>query len=757
MTFIGKSVTRLEDGPLLTGRARFADDCNAPGQLHMRVVRSPSALGRIAAVRTGGATAMDGVAAVWTGADVADIPPIDFRLSRVAGLEPYRQPVLAQGTVRYVGEPVALVFAEDRYIAEDAAEAVAVEIDEETPYLAAADPPPAFLPGLDCEAALVEKYYGDLDAAFAAAADVLELELTVGRHSGVPIETRGALALHNAARGRIELYGAAKVPHYNRNAIAAMLDLGREELQLYEGHVGGGFGMRGELYPEDVLVCIAAARLGRPVKWIEDRRENLIALNHSRDQVHRIRAAIDARGFVLGLDDEIYSDQGAYVRSHGVTVVDLATAMLPGPYLIPAYRARAHVRLTNKTPAGTYRAPGRYESTFARERLMDAVAERVGIDRIEVRRRNLIPADRMPFSRYFQAMETPVLLDSGLYEDLLDRLLDRVDYGRLRDETARRREAGECVGIGIGYFVEKSGLGPFDDVRVEIAPDGSVEVVTGVASVGQGVETAVAQICADELGIDYRRIAVTHGQTDRIERGMGAFASRVTVMTGTATHLAAVRLKDALRPVAARLLQTSEDGIAFAGGMVRAGDDGPSAPLGAVAAALAEERGASRAVAEATFEVEHMTYPYGIHLAVLSIDRETCDITLERFVVAFDIGRSVNPMLVDGQIHGGAAQGVGGALFEEFLYDAAGQPLSANFVDYLIPGSEEIPRIDSLVREDAPSGTNPLGIKGAGEAGINGAGAAIAAAIDDALGRPGAVNNLPVTPARLFALMKEDA
>ncbi|MDE0383940.1 MAG: xanthine dehydrogenase family protein molybdopterin-binding subunit [Defluviicoccus sp.] len=757
MTPIGESVTRLEDGPLLTGSGRFADDYNFPGQLHMRVVRAPSAHGRIAAIHTDEALAMPGVVAVWTGADVADIPPIDFRLSRVAGLEPYRQPVLAQGIVRYVGEPVALVFAEERYIAEDAAEAVLVEVDGEAPYLDCTAAPPRFLPGLDCEAALVEKYYGDLDAAFAAADHVLALEFAVGRHSGVPIETRGALGLYNAERSRIELYGAAKVPHYNRNAIAAMLGLGRTELELFEGHVGGGFGMRGELYPEDVLVCIAATRLGRPVKWIEDRRENLLALNHSRDQVHRIRAAIDESGFVLGLDDEIFSDQGAYVRSHGVTVVDLATAMLPGPYLIPAYRARAHVRLTNKTPAGTYRAPGRYESTFARERLLDAVADRVGIDRIEVRRRNLIPADRMPYSRYFQAMETPVLLDSGLYENLLDRLLERVGYPTLQAEIARRREAGACVGLGLGYFVEKSGLGPFDDVRVEIAADGGIEVITGVASVGQGVETAVAQICAEALGTDYRSISVTHGQTDRIERGMGAFASRVTVMTGMATHLAATRLKDALRPVAARLLQSGEDGIAFADGMVSAGGDGPSSPLGAVAAALAEEQGNARATAEATFEVEHMTYPYGIHLVQLAIDRETCGIEIERFAVAFDIGRAVNPMLVEGQIHGGAAQGLGGALYEEFLYDDSGQPLSASFVDYLIPGSEEIPRIESLVREDAPSGTNPLGLKGAGEAGINGAGAAVAAAIDDAIGRPGAIARLPVTPARLHALLNEEA
>ena len=755
MTVVGRSVPRIEDRALLTGKGRFADDVSFPAQLHMRVVRAPAAFGRIAAIDADGAAALAGVAAVWTGADVADLPPIDFRLSRVAGLEPYRQPVLAQDVVRYVGEPVAAVFAEGRYLAEDAAEAVRVEIAEAPPALDVAGPPARFADGLDGEAARVEKRYGDRRAAFAGAAHVVEAELAVGRHSGVPLETRGAVARVAPDTGRLELHGAAKVPHYNRDAIAAMLGLGRRDLELFEGHVGGGFGVRGELYPEDVLVCLAALRLGRPVKWIEDRRESLVALNHARDQIHRIRAAADAEGVILAIEDDILSDQGAYVRTHGVTVADLATAMLAGPYRVPAFRAAARVRLTNKTPAGTYRAPGRYESTFARERLLDAVAHRVGVDRIEIRRRNFIPADRMPHSRYFQAMETPVLLDSGLYEDLLDRLLARLDYDRLRAETAARRAAGEMAGVGFGCFVEKSGLGPWDDARVEIDGAGRVEVVTGAASVGQGVETAIAQICADALGVDYASVTVTHGRTDRIARGMGAFASRVTVMTGNAAHLACVRLRAALTALAAERLQTPADALELAEGAVRAGPGGPSAPLGEIAAALAAQTGADRASAEATFEAAHMTYPYGVHAVALTVDPETAGVEIERFAVAFDVGRAVNPMLVEGQIAGGAAQGVGGALCEEFLYDAGGQPLSASLVDYLLPGAVETPPVDALVREDAPSGTNPLGLKGAGEAGINAAGAAIASAIDDAIGRPGAVTRLPVTPARLHEILRE--
>jgi aerobic carbon-monoxide dehydrogenase large subunit len=424
VSLIGQGVRRLEDRPLLTGTGRFAADVSFPHQLSMRVVRSPVAFGRLRAVDMRVALHAPGVVGVWTGADVAEVPPIDFRLTRVAGLEPYRQPILAREFVRYVGEPVACVFAEDAYLAEDAAELVAPEIEALTPIVNAIGLPGEFAPGTSSEAAVISKSYGDLDEAFRQAHVVVELELAVGRHSGVPLETRGAIARYDAGRDRLELYGAAKVPHYNRDAIAAMLGLAPGALQLSEGHVGGGFGIRGELYPEDVLVCLAALRLKRPVKWIEDRNEHLVAANHSRDQMHHVRAAVDARGFILGLEDEFWADQGAYVRTHAATVADLAAAMLPGPYVIPAYRATGHIRLTNKTPAGTYRAPGRYESTFVRERLIDAIAHRLAIDPIEVRRINLIPPERMPFARPIDTLGTEVTYDSGDYPNLVQRMLD---------------------------------------------------------------------------------------------------------------------------------------------------------------------------------------------------------------------------------------------------------------------------------------------------------------------------------------------
>src|SRR3954464_6377407 len=418
---VGRSVTRLEDPPLLFGRGRFAADVSFVGQLHMRVVRSTHANARLLSIDTAAARNTPGVHAVWTAADVADIPPIDFRLSKIAGLDGYRQRVLASDRVRYVGEPVAVVFADDPYLAEDAADRILLDVEELPVQLRADDEPSEFEPGRTTAAGDVRKEYGDLDAAFRNAHAIVSLELGVGRHSGVPLETRGAIGRYDGAREVLELHGAAKVPHWNRDQIAGMLGLSPSRVHLYEGHVGGGFGIRGELYPEDVLVCAAALRFRRPVKWIEDRREHLIAANHSRQQQHRIRAAIDADGRILGIDDEFFHDQGAYVRTHAATVPDLTAAMLPGPYRVPAYRATGHIRLTNKTPAGTYRAPGRYESSFVRERLLDAIAAKVGADKIEVRRRNLISTAEMPYARPIETLGTSVTFDSGDYPALLGK------------------------------------------------------------------------------------------------------------------------------------------------------------------------------------------------------------------------------------------------------------------------------------------------------------------------------------------------
>jgi CO/xanthine dehydrogenase Mo-binding subunit len=687
------------------------------------------------------------VHAVWTHANVAQIPPIPFRLTGLKQLEPYRQLVLAKDVVRYVGEPVAAIFAENAYVAEDAAELVELSIESLKTTMLATEPPGSYARELTTEPGVLRKTYGDVEAAFRDAHAIISLELSIGRHTGVPLETRGAIARYDVPRDVLELHGAAKVPHWNRDTIAQMLGREKETVQLYEGHVGGGFGIRGEIYPEDVLVCAAALKFKRPIKWIEDRREHLIAANHSREQHHHVRAAIDAQGRILGIDDEFFHDNGAYMRTHAATVPDLAAAMLPGPYRVPAYRATAHIRLTNKTPCGTYRAPGRYESTFVRERLLDAIAAKVGVDKVEIRKRNLISKSAMPYTLGLDTLGTQIVYDSGDYALLLDKALKAAGWDALQKQLGERRKNGERVGVGIAMFVEKSGLGPFDTVRVEIKPDGTIEVITGVASIGQGVETVIAQICADTLGVDYANIRVTHGQTDRIARGMGAFASRVTVMCGEATRLAADKLRTRVLEAAAELMQSRADALDIVNGdIVRAHGPGPSMPLAELARTLPD--GLS---AEDTFESTHMVYPYGVHVAAVRVDADTGDVAIERYVIAYDIGKAVNPKLVEAQIAGGLAQGVGGALLEEFRYDENGEPLSVTFADYLMPTAREIPEISILLSEDAPSPLNPLGLKGAGEGGANPVGAAIASAIDDALQRPGLVTQLPVTPQRLKA------
>jgi carbon-monoxide dehydrogenase large subunit len=751
--FVGRSVPRLEDRPLLTGRGRFAADISFPGQWTMRMVRSAVAHGKIKTIDAAAALALPGVHAVWASADVAHIPPIPFRLTGLKQLEPYRQPVLAKEIVRYVGEPVAVIFAENAYLAEDAADLVEVSIEQMNITLLATEQPGVYEHDgaeLSTEASVLQKSYGDAEDAFRKAHAIVSLELSMGRHSGVPLETRGAIARYDEAHDVLELHGAAKVPHWNRDTLAQMLGRKRESVQLYEGHVGGGFGIRGEIYPEDVLVCAAALKFRRPIKWIEDRREHLIAANHSREQHHKVRAAIDARGQILGIEDEFFHDNGAYMRTHAATVPDLAAAMLPGPYRVPAYRAVGHIRLTNKTPCGTYRAPGRYESTFVRERLLDAIAEKIGVDKVEIRRRNLIGKSAMPYALGLDTLGTKIVYDSGDYAGLLDKALALADWKNLQKQLLERRRAGEKVGAGVAMFVEKSGLGPFDTVKIEVKSDGSVEVITGVASLGQGVETAIAQICADALGVNYCNIKVIHGQTDRIDKGMGAFASRVTVMCGEATRMAASKLRAEVLELAAELTQSKAELLDVIDGQIVRRDFASEPVL--TLAELAREH-PTPLCAEATFESSHMVYPYGVHIAAVRIDAETGGVTIERYAIAYDIGKAVNPRLVEGQIAGGLAQGIGGALFEEFLYDDNGEPLSVSFADYLMPTAREIPELSILVTEDAPSPLNPSGLKGAGEGGANPVGAAIASAIDNALQHPGAVTRLPVTPQRLKALM----
>jgi carbon-monoxide dehydrogenase large subunit/6-hydroxypseudooxynicotine dehydrogenase subunit gamma len=758
--WIGRSVERIEDPPLVAGRGRYAGDISFPHQLHMRVARSNHAHGKIVSIDTTAARALPGVFAVWTAADIADVPPVDFREGRIERLEPWRQPVLATEKVRYVGDPVAAVFADDPYIAEDAADLVEIEIEQLPVILDATAAPGEFSPGRSTEATVLEQGYGDVDAALRSAHAVVELALKVGRHSGVPLETRGAIGRYDAARDMLELHGAAKVVHRVRDLLARMLKRPPSAVNVFEAHVGGGFGIRGELYPEDVLVCAAAMRLGRPIKWIEDRREHLMCANHSRQQTHKVRAAVDADGRILALDDEFWHDQGGYIRTHATRVAMMIAGILAGPYRVAAYRSVGHFRLTNKTPAATYRAPGRYETTFIRERLIDAIAHRLGLDPIAVRRRNLIRKEDMPYHLPLEVLGEEIHMDTGDYAALLAKVLAAADWDNLQATLAQRRAKGELVGAGLAMFIEKSGLGPSDGVKISVDTSGFVEVITGGASIGQGFETVMAQVCAEMLGVDYKRIRVIHGQTDRIAHGIGAHASRATVMTASATHNAALKVREKALEYAAGMLQAPVDALAIVDGQVirTDRDTGASISLGEIANGLSptsKTRGGREPglAAEGWFNTEHQVYPYGTHVAVVRVDAETGGVTIERYIAGYDIGRAINPTLVKGQITGGFTQGLGGALFEEFLYSENGDPLSASFADYIMPTARETPRIEIILTEDAPTPLNPLGIKGAGESGITPVGATIASAVEAAIGMPGAIRELPITPQRLKRIL----
>jgi len=540
-----------------------------------------------------------------------------------------------------------------------------------------------------------------------------------------------------------------------------MLGLDETLIRVHAVDAGGGFGVRGEFYPEDFLIPWLATRLGRPVKWAEDRAEHLVAVNHSRQQHHRIAAAFDADGRILGLQDEVTHDNGAYCRTHGVAVPELTVAMLPGPYRVPAYRGRVRVVLTNKTPCGTYRAPGRFEGTAAREHLLDVAAGRLGLDRIELRRRNLLTRDEIPHHRPIATLGTDLILDTGDYPALLDAAAR--EAGRLGYLTlARVGRPGRRRGFGLAMFVEKSGLGPQETADVTVSKSGAVHVYSGGTSVGQGIETVLAQIAADALGVDPRAVRVTAGDTAAQPFGAGSWASRSTVVGGSAVHLAATAVRDRAVELAARILEVAAADLEVRDGAVAVrGDPDPRrarVTLAEIARAAAPSGGYLRPgepaglSARRRFEVSHMTYPYGAHAAVVEVDPGTGQVRVLRYLVAYEVGRAVNPTLVEGQLRGGVAQGIGGALLEEFGYDEDGQPQAISFIEYRMPTAAEIPAVDLLVSQDAPAPGNPLGVMGAGEGGVTAAGAAVANAVRDALGLAGGVGQLPLTPARVRGL-----
>ena len=762
---IGAPAPRLEDQRLLRAAGRFVDDVDVAGQLAMRVVRSEVAHARVRAIDADAARRSPGVVAVLTGEDLAGLEPIPLRLDFGIDLDPYLQHVLARNRVRYVGEPLAVVVAEDAYLAHDAADLVAVDLEELPvvldPVAAVQDGAPSLWDGRGNQAALLTKRFGDVEAAFAAADRVVRAEFAVGRHTGMPLETRGLVAEWDPGRGHLTVWGAALVTHYHRRVLSRLLGLPVNRITMRSTDAGGNFGVRGDFFPEDFLVPFLAIRTGRPVKWTEDRAEHLVATNHAREQRHRIEAAFAADGCLLGLRDEVWHNKGAYIRPTGVVVSEISVGMLPWPYRVPAYEGTIHVVTTNKTPVGPYRAPGRYEGTFARELLFTRAASELGIDGLALRRANLLDTADLPHAPDLSVGGEPFVLNSGDYRGLLDKAVEASGFRAWREEAADLRRRGRLVGTGVGYFMDKSGLGVYETAGIDVDVDGTARVLTGGASSGQGIETVLAQIAADVLGVGLDRIEVVHGDTDLIPDGVGSWSSRTTVIGGSAVLAAARETAAKARRIAADLFEAAVDDVELEHGRAFVvGSPGHALSLGEIAAAAGPvdsgRRGEEPGLGARSIYVDPaMNYPYGLGLGQVEVDPETGAVRLLRYYVAYEIGRAINPMLVKGQIAGGATQGMGGAILEELTYDPAGQPTATSFMDYLIPTATDMPEIGVLICEDAPTPTNPLGAKGAGESGIMPVGAVIAAAVEDALGAPGLVDHLPLRPDRVQAWAAE--
>jgi CO/xanthine dehydrogenase Mo-binding subunit len=749
---IGRSLPRKEDLRLLTGASEFVDDLNLRESLRACVLRSPHAHARIGGIDTSRARAQAGVVDVITAAQLPpQVGPIPMRMYPRPGMERLLQPVLADRVVRYVGEPVAVVVTDSSYASEDVLSLIDVSYEPLEPVLDAARAADDRATILHPEAAsnVAAEWTtenGDVDALFASADVVVEQKLECQRHGAVPLEPRGLCAVVDPSSGRLTVWGAAKVVHTNRRILSQLLGWDEARIRFVELDVGGGFGGRGEFYPEDFLVPFCAIRSGRPVAWTEDRAENLQALNHSREQRHLIAIAARADGTLLALRDSFLFDTGAYVRTHGSVVPSMTAALLPGPYRWLGYRCTVRQVLTNKTPAGTYRAPGRYEANFVRERILDIAARRLDIDPLELRRRNLIPAAAMPHPLGTEADGHPLVLDSGDYALLLDKALTRFDHDAMRSWRRGNPGPGRRRGIGAALFVEKSGIARWEYARVGISQTGETRVHVGSASVGQGVETVLAQICADALGVAYESVAVAHGDTDRVPRGMGSFGSRATSLGGAAVMQAAGVLRERILREAADQLEASPRDLAIDGdSVIVLGSPQASVSLRALV-------GDSWLEEEAVFDAEHMSFPYGVHLVALEVDLDTGAVQIDRYAIAYDVGRAINPQLVEGQVVGGAAQGLGGALLEELAYDETGQLATGSFMDYLLPTAGEVPRIEVLITEDAPTPLTPLGAKGAGEGGTAAVGAAIANAVSDALGAEATA--LPLAPARVLELAR---
>jgi carbon-monoxide dehydrogenase large subunit len=766
-TPLGRSILRKEDRRLLTGRGRYLDDLRLPDMLHAAIVRSPHAHARVRRVDAGAALALPGVVAVLGGADLPETRAAISPFIPSPGLRAYAHPAIAHAVVRHVGEAVAVVLADDRYRAADAALALSVHYDALAPATdvgaaMAAGAPRVFEDWPDNVAATSRGSVGSVETGRAEAHVVVEAALTFPRVAPLPLEPRGVLAWPAPPDGRMTVWSSTQVPYAVRTAIAGVLGVPEEQVRVLAPDVGGGFGGKGHAYPEEALIAAVARRVGRPVKWVETRTEHFLSASPDRDQRHVARLGLRADGTVAVLETTFTRDHGAYPTLGEVMPLNTINH-LPGPYRVPHYRATGTGVVTHKAFSGAYRGAGRPEAAFVLDRLLDRAARRLGVDPAELRRRNLIRAAEMPYATGLAYRDgAGITYDPADYVAGFELALGRLGYAEWRAEQGRRRGGTRPLGLGVSAYVEGTGIGPFEGAEVRIDPSGAVHLFVGVACQGQAHETTLAQICAAELGVEVDRVTVVGGDTSVLSHGMGTIASRVAAVAGPAIARSAREVARRARMVAAELLECAADDVVLADGQAHvAGVPSRAVALGALARAAVRSRVIAREGVEPGLQACGFFYPgsvtwaFGAHACAVEVDVETGAVRVLRYVAVHDCGRAINPMVVEGQLHGGIAQGIGTALSEELIHDEQGQLLTGSLMDYGLPRADDLPRFE-VASLDHPSAVNDLGIKGVGESGVIAPSVAIANAVEDALLSQGRsddvirIARLPLTPARVW-------
>ncbi len=769
---VGRRARRIEDPALLAGRGRFLDDIRIEGVLHAAFLRSPHAHARIAAIDAAAAEALPGVVAVFTAQSLA---PALTRARLPMGVPTTQYPetsapfVLCPAETCFVGEAVALVVAGSRHLAEDGAALVQVEYE---PMAAIADCRDAAKSGApkvrsDAPSNVLVSFrvaYGDCNAVFEhlpAGARIFTEQLWQHRGAAHPMEGRGVIARHDAAEDKLTVWTSTQMSHEVYFAIAEMLGMPETRVRVIAPDVGGGFGSKYQVYPEEIAIPAAARLLGRPVKWVEDRQEHFVSAIQARDQHWNVEIAAGADGRVLGVRGSMIHDQGAYTLL-GIYTPQNAAMSLTGPYVVPAYAMEVQVAQTNKVPVTPVRGAGYPEGAFVMERLLDRVAQGFGLDRAEVRRRNLVPAEKMPYEKPMKNRSgSGIVLDSGDYGASQDKVLQAIDYAGFAARQSRAREAGRHIGIGFAHGVKGTGRGPFESGSVRVSPTGRVSVATGALAMGQGLKTALAQVCAEQLGVSIASIDVIAGDTGAVSLGIGGAGSRQTITAGSSVHLASVQVREKALKVAAWTLEVAEQDLELTDGKVRVRGTDRAISLADIAKGLRGAAGHALpdGVAlglEASFmwRTDTLTYSNGFHACEVEVDVETGGVRVQRYVALQDSGRMINPMIIEGQVHGGIVHGLGNALSEFMGFDALGQPTTTTFADYLLMTSTEAPHIELLFQE-SPTPLNPLGVKGVGESGVIPVVPAVLSAIEDALSPFGVrITRAPVTPVYLLELIE---